>query len=160
MDSSLFRMDKRPSKSQYGNPTPDSRFPGWAGPLKDGRLVTDYRPHCELNVPSKAQEKTRIWMQHNADDIMGVTRQRLATNSGMIYGVNATIVPPPTHRIKCTAAGCETVATGEAESIGTERQSQPLPYLFGTYEPIMYSRSRPTKTGLNTVYEGGRNSRR
>jgi hypothetical protein len=41
-------------------PAPDARFPGWAGPVHDGRLVTDYRPHCETNIPSKAQEKSYL----------------------------------------------------------------------------------------------------
>ena len=32
--------------------TPDSRFPGWAAPMSDGRLITDYRSHCAANIPA------------------------------------------------------------------------------------------------------------
>ena len=37
-----------PAKDVY--PARDSRYPAYAGPMQDARLVTDYRPQCSKNM--------------------------------------------------------------------------------------------------------------
>ena len=60
MDSKLFNLPtshvSKPSMTA-GLPTEDSRFPGWAAVMTDGRLVTDYRSSRETNIPVRAQER-------------------------------------------------------------------------------------------------------
>ena len=47
-------------------PTRDSRYPGWAATMSDGRLVTDYRSRCEVNIPTGMQFATKKFLQKNA----------------------------------------------------------------------------------------------
>ena len=42
-----------PVKDVY--PARDSRYPAYAGPMQDGRLVTDYRPQCTSHPGSGGQ---------------------------------------------------------------------------------------------------------
>ena len=75
MDSKLFRLPTKPNLYQNSQahyvmpngfqtvPTEDLRYPGWAAPVEDGRLFTDYRSQCEKNIPVEKQEKTRVWMR-------------------------------------------------------------------------------------------------
>ena len=69
-------------------PSRDSRFPGFAAPLDDGRLVTDYRPHCNENIPAGLQYGTKEWVQQNTDSIIEVSRARQARITGAIYGID------------------------------------------------------------------------
>lgn len=169
MDANLFRLPtspnlyagKRISKPSVsaGFPTEDSRFPGWAAPTQDGRLVTDYRSRRETNIPVESQEKSRIWIQQNAEEIIRLSRERLAERSGMIYGVDNSIVPPPATIVNCSGAGCERVPA-VADGIGMERADSKAPHLFGTYEihrPLIFTRPQVDVTNR---YEGGRNTRR
>ena len=168
MDANLFRLPtspdfyasrsvSRPSVSS-GLPAPDSRFPGWAAHLEDGRLVTDYRSNKETNIPVEAQEKTRIWIQRNADDIIRVSRNRAAQTTGMIYGLDTTLLPPAASYSRCAADGCE-FKQGAQDGIGTERVGSDAPYLFGTYIPNRPLMQAPLpKVHVTRRYEGGRNS--
>ena len=171
MDSELFRLPTTPNfyaanqesipyvkRRSTAAPAPDARFPGWAAPIQDGRLVTDYRPHCETNIPSKAQEKSRIWIQRNAEDIIRVSRERTAGITGMKFGLDTTMVPGPASYVHCTAAGCE-ISPGVAGGIGIERK-EGVPYLFGTLEPSAYERQFTHVQQTTTRPEGGRNTRR
>jgi hypothetical protein len=171
MDANLFRLPTSPNfyatdqqsipyvkRGTASAPAPDNRFPGWAGPIQDGRLVTDYRPHCETNIPSKMQEKSRIWIQRNSEDIIRVSRERTAGITGMKYGVDMSMVPDPTSYVHCTAAGCE-FSPGVAGGIGVERKES-VPYLFGTLEPLGYERQFTHVQQTTTQAEGGRNTRR
>ena len=175
MDANLFRLPTTPnfygsdmgsstyikqsgSRQRIAVPTADARFPGWAAPLADGRLVTDYRFHCETNIPSKAQEKSRIWIQQNSEDIIRVSRERTARITGMVYGLDTSIVPGATSYVKCTAAGCE-YTPGTDGGIGVERK-EVVPHLFGTYEPSEYERRFTHVQETTTHEEGGRNTRR
>ena len=176
MDSKLFRLPQNPNlfaeqaaaapwkesvtRSRAGAPAEDARFPGWAAPFSDGRLVTDYRPHCETNIPVKAQEKTRVWMQENAEDIMRISRERMSELTGMAFGVDMTTEPPAEVLVKCTAAGCERKATGETLGIGVERSGAEAPELFGTWTVKNLEPAYQPQISLTRKYEGGRNTPR
>jgi len=175
MDSKLFRLPTSPNfysgiasadpfelreqqkRSQL--PTSDSRFPGWAAPMSDGRLVTDYASHCSQNIPSRQQFATKEWMTKNAEQIIRVTRERLSQSTGSIYGLDNTVVPPPALIVSCATDDCTRTATDAPGGIGMERADSAAPDLFGTWE---YSDVAPTvqRTPLTTVYEGGRNTPR
>ena len=173
MDSKLFRLPQNPNffaeqaaaapwytRSRAGAPAEDARFPGWAAPFSDGRLVTDYRPHCETNIPVKAQEKTRVWMQENAEDIIRISRERTSEITGMAYGVDMTTEPPAEVLVKCTAAGCERKATGSTLGIGVERDGATAPELFGTWTMKTMEPPPHSQVGITRKYEGGRNTPR
>jgi len=175
MDSKLFRLPTSPNfysgiasadpfelreqqkRSQL--PTSDTRFPGWAAPMSDGRLVTDYASHCSQNIPSRKQFATKEWMTKNAEEIIRVTRERLSQSTGSIYGLDNTVVPPPALIVSCATDDCTRTATDAPGGIGMERADSAAPDLFGTWE---YSDVAPTvqRTPLTTVYEGGRNTPR
>jgi len=170
MDANLFRLPTSPdyyssrtvSKPSVwaALPAPDSRFPGWAATLEDGRLVTDYRSNREKNVAPEAQEKTRIWLQRNGDEVIRLARNRTAQITGMVHGIDMTIIPPPTAYVHCSADGC-VARTGSKDGIGTERVGADAPYLFGTYVPNRPLLQAPLpKVHVTRRYEGGRNSYR
>jgi len=171
MDANLFRLPTTPNyyttnqesipyvkRRATATPAPDARFPGWAAPIQDGRLVTDYRSHCETNIPTKAQEKSRIWIQRNAEDIIRISRERVADVTGMKYGVDMSIVPGPASYVHCTAAGCQ-YSPGVPGGVGVERKDT-APYLLGTLEPSGYDRQFTHIQKMTIHPEGGRNTRR
>jgi hypothetical protein len=174
MDSKLFRLPTKPnfynaiatanpfdlSEKPSSAPTPDSRYPGWAAPMEDGRLVTDYSNHCSQNIPAGRQFATKEWMTKNAAQIIEVGRQRFAKQTGAIYSFDTTVVPPPAMVVDCTRADCQRQATQAAGGIGTERLGADAPPLFGTWEPAKGWISAPARTQLTQVYEGGRNTPR
>lgn len=178
MDSQLFRVTTNPnyypSINEYiaaqkakktvisqrggGIPAPDARFPGWAAPLADGRLVTDYRPHCYRDVPAGYQFAATQFIQHNTDDIINVSRRRQAEQAGAVYPFDRTVVPPPANTNTCTPMGCELEVTGARLGIGMEREGAEAPPLFGTFT-FPPTRPQPApKVALTHVYEGGRNT--
>ncbi len=177
MDAKLFRLPQTPNyyavsqaaapwtesvkRSRASAPAEDARFPGWAAPQSDGRLVTDYRPHCETNIPPRAQQTTRVWLQRNADDILRIGRERTAELTGMSYGVDNSTEPPSAAVMTCTKAGCKRSATGASLGIGMSRgDNGPVPDLFGTYTVSSVLPAPPEQVFLTTVEEGGRNTRR
>lgn len=138
-------------------PTQDSRFPGWAAPMADGRLVTDYRPHCNENIPAGKQFATKEWIQNNTEDIIAISRARFAEVTGGIYGYDQTVEAPAESFVKCEKTECFTVPSGKPDGIGTERIYDRAPPLFGTYQVPKVKAPKP-HVGLNRLYEGGRNS--
>jgi hypothetical protein len=172
MDSKLFRLPTQPNyyasiatappfdtaaKAKYSQlPTADSRFPGYAAPMSDGRLVTDYLPECSKNVPAGRQFGTKEWMTKNAVEIIRIGRERYAQQSGASFA-NAETIPPPASIIECSSSDCSRRATGKPGGIGTERITGPLPYLFGTWEPNMAGVAPKTHIPVGRP-EGGRNS--
>ena len=175
MDSKLFRLPTSPNfysgiasadpfelreqqkRSQL--PTSDTRFPGWAAPMSDGRLVTEYAAHCSQNIPSRQQFATKEWMTKNADQIIRVTRERLSQVTGSFYGLDKTVVPPPALIVKCATDDCTRTATYALGGIGVERADSAAPDLFGTWEYNQVA-STAYKTPITTTYEGGRNTPR
>lgn len=139
-------------------PTPDPRFPGYAGIMEDGRLITDYRPHCNKNVPVGSQYAVKEWMQKNTPSIISVSRTRQATAAGAIYGTDRTVVPPPVGIVRCTPMDCG-YSDGSPHGIGIEREDK-APEIFGTFEFTGGSTRAPSRTQLTTTFEAGRNTPR
>lgn len=180
MDSALFRLPTQPNpyprlpSSQVAQtarntavsarntfPSPDSRFPGYAAPLADGRLVTDYRPHCNENVPAGWQFATKEWIQKNTDGIISVSRDRQARMTGAIYGDDKTVVPPPANINTCDPMGCDLQWTFDRYGIGMERADATAPPLFGTFATKPTTAKPPAPhVALTTKFEGGRNTAR
>ena len=153
-----FDLSKRQGYSE--GPTPDSRFPGWAAPMSDGRLVTTYKNHCSQNIPAGKQFATRGWMTHNAEELIRVSRQRLAYQTGAIYGLDPTVVPPPAATVSCTRSECNRAYTYIPGGIGTERVPVTVPVLFGTWDATTMATPPPANVSLTTQYEGGINTPR
>lgn len=137
-------------------PSPDPRFPGYAGIMEDGRLVTDYRPHCNQNIPAGSQYGVKEWMVKNTPSIIDVSRTRQAQVTGAIYKDDPTVVPNPLATVKCTKTECEYRAYDEM-GIGIERDDK-APELFGTFTVLGRIHPPPSKTSLTTTYEVGRNT--
>ena len=147
-----------PEGQYYIGPAPDARFPGWAAPLADGRLVTDYRPHCNRNIPAGKQFATTLWMQRNADEIINLSRDRQSEAAGAVLGFDNTVVPPPENIVECGVFECGYYQTKQKNAIGTERR-EPVPDLFGTFNtdvPQVTQKLPP----ITRDFQGGRNSLR
>lgn len=176
MDSQFFRVATQPNyyhglssyeaervakkttvSTRNTQPTMDSRFPGWAAPMEDGRLVTDYRPHCNQNIPAGKQFATKEWIQTNAEDVIAVSRARYAQVTGAMYGYDMTVEAPPESLVKCDKVSCEFMPSGKYNGIGTERVYDRAPELFGTYQ-LPKLKAPKSHVGLNPRFEGGRNS--
>lgn len=178
MDSQLFRITTNPnyypSINDYiaaqktrktvesprggGIPAPDARFPGWAAPLADGRLVTDYRTHCYRDVPAGYQFATTQFIQHKAEDIITTSRRRQAEQAGAVFPFDRTVVPPPANTNTCTPMGCDLEVTGAPLGIGMEREGAAAPPLFGTFTFPPTRREPAPHVGLTQKFEGGRNT--
>ncbi len=154
-----FNADQRQKRSQL--PTPDNRYPGWAGPMEDGRLVTDYQNHCSKNVPTGKQYATKEWMTKNSLEIVRLSRERFSHTTGAYLGLDPGVVPPPASVTTCSRSDCIRSPTEEPGGIGVERGDSETPELFGTWDPrqmSLFPKSEGAK--LTTVYEGGRNTPR
>jgi len=141
---------------------PDSRYPAYAAPMEDGRLVTDYRNHCSRNIPPGAQFSTKAWMIHHADNIINLSRERQAEWTGAALGT-ANTVPPPEFVVHSTPFDSNIYRTGFAAGIGLERADAKVPALFGTFV-VPPSRAETAlnkkNIALTSDYQGGRNSLR
>lgn len=155
-EATLSRLS--PHGIYAAGPAPDARYPGWAAPMEDARLVTDYRTHCYRNIPAGQQFASVQWMQRNTDNIIKISRQRQAEQAGAIYSFDPTVVPPPSLTVQCSPDECEFRRSGKRYGIGTERK-EPVPNLFGTFnnEKIYKHQERPP---ITRSFEGGRNSLR
>jgi hypothetical protein len=141
-------------------PTTDVRYPGLAATMSDSRIMTDYKPKCAANIPVQAQRGTKIWMQNNADEIMNISRGRMAERIGVtsIYDVPTM---PEEMADTCGPYNCskQRVVPEGAWAIGVGRPNG-VPDLFGTFQatPTMAQTVAGKNTKLTTVYEGGRNT--
>jgi hypothetical protein len=175
MDSKLFRLPSKPDfyaglegaapvdirsrGAEQELPAPDSRFPGWAAPMSDARLVTDYRPHCAVNIPAGKQFPTKNWMQRNAEEIRESNRRAYAQRMGGFLPYDASVVPPPALVVTCKAGGCARETTGATGGIGMERADAACPELFGTFSFRPTDLSAPAaQPAITTRAEGGRNT--
>lgn len=176
MDSQFFRVPTQPNyyhglsstqaekvaratavSTRNTQPSQDSRFPGWAAPMADGRLVTDYRPHCNQNIPAGKQFATKEWIQTNTDDIITISRMRQAEVTGAIYAFDSTVEAPPQSLVKCDKVECTFMPADTTNGIGVERVYDRAPDLFGTFQ-VPKRRAPASHVGLNPKFEGGRNS--
>jgi len=147
-----------PAKDVY--PARDTRYPAYAGPMSDGRLVTDYRPHCSKNIAPQQQFYTKLWMVNHANEIMDESRRRQVEWSGASLPMSNT-VPPPADIVHSTPFYSEVEHTNLKNGIGVERANSVAPALFGTflYEPTISELQLNRKAiSVTTRYEGGRNS--
>jgi len=158
---SSYQAEKLANKTAVSRrttqPSMDSRFPGWAAPMADGRLVTDYRPHCDQNIPAGNQFATKEWIQTNTEDLIAISRARYAQATGAIYGFDMTVEAPPQSLVKCDKVECVFMPSGKQDGIGVERVYDRAPPLFGTYQ-VPKMRAPKAHVGLNQTFEGGRNS--
>lgn len=139
-------------------PTQDVRYAGWAAPMNDGRIATDYRGNCAGNVPAGLQFATKAFLQKNAEDIIHTSRQRQAEQSGANLAFNSKVGMPAKRYVKCDAMQCYT-KEGFAKGLGTER-IESVPELFGTFSSSYASMAAPSQPILTHTYEGGRNTPR
>ena len=143
-------------------PARDSRYPAFAAPQQDARLVTDYRPKCTKNIHPNAQYNTKLWLIHHTDEIMDESRRRQVEWTGASLAM-ANTVPPPAGIVHSNPFYSEINPTGLQNGIGIERATGPAPSLFGTftYEPTMDEiRNNRKNIKVTSYYEGGRNSPR
>jgi hypothetical protein len=138
------------------DPTPDNRFPGWAAPMSDGRVGTDYRPNCALNFPTGTQFASRQFLQKNAESIIQTTRKRVADSLGAGLSYDSSTVVPASMVVQCDNEKC-TMSPYVERGIGVERQEN-VPELFGTFSSSSPSLLRPAEPIGTTRYEGGRNT--
>ena len=137
-------------------PLEDIRYPGYASPMSDGRLVTDYKSHCANNVaPPEYGNSIRSWLQHHADALIQTSRHRQAERAGA-YFYNAETTIPPKQGQRCDEFECTFSVSGYKNGVGLMRDER-VPSLFGTFAKP--NQNAPTKrVFLTDVYEGGRNS--
>jgi len=143
-------------------PARDNRYPSFAAPLEDGRLVTDYRPQCTKNIRAGQQFYTKQWMIQHSVDLIDESRKRQVEWSGASLPM-ANTEPPAAAIVYSTPFNSEIHPTYLHNGIGVERADCPAPPLFGTfsYEPTIKELQNNRKNiALTTRYEGGRNSRR
>jgi hypothetical protein len=157
-NTNAFDIDQQQKRSQIASP--NSRFPGWAAPMADGRLVTDFQNHCSKNIPVGNQFATKEWLTANAEDIIRLTRERLSQQTGAQYKLDSSVVPPPAMVVNCRTDDCTRTLTEKAGGIGTERGDAPAPELFGTWTSPALGAAPKANVGLTTHFEGGRNTPR
>lgn len=138
-------------------PTQDNRYPGWAGPMNDGRQG-DYRSKCEANIPTGMQFASRRFMQNNADQLIGLARKRQADAMGAGQSYDSSTLMPAAAYVTCDTGKCM-ISPGNSRGVGLER-SERLPDLFGTFAESMPSMGIPAKPSFTQKEEGGRNTRR
>lgn len=176
MDAQLFRLPTEPQyykggslnqgevENQISKPAQslNARYPGSVAIAADGNVFTDYRPKCTKNVPTGQQYATRQWLQHNAEDIIKVSRERQAKATGASY-MNASTVPPPVAIAKCDIDKCGYYPSNANSSVqiptGIER-GDIAPPLFGTFEFGYQYPTANVTAGITRLYEGGRNTPR
>jgi hypothetical protein len=139
-------------------PTHDSRYPGWAAPMSDGRISTDYRTHCEVNIPTGMQYASRRFMQRNAESLIEQARKRQASSTGAGLSYDASTVMPANAYVGCDTGKCTTLLVNE-HGVGVQRREH-VPELFGTFAESQPSIGKPAKPSLTQREEGGRNTRR
>lgn len=173
-DAAMFILPSQPnyySKSQnnvatekyFTQPTysRNARYPGYAAITQDGSIFTDYRPKCEKNIPTGQQYATRQWFQHNAENIIKLSRERQAKATGAAFA-SADTVPPPVALVKCDTGKCAYYPSNNPSSqtpTGIERADK-APPLFGTFDFAYKAWAQDPVQGVTRHFEGGRNSLR
>lgn len=139
-------------------PTQDSRYAGWAAPMDDGRLVTDYRSKCEANIPTGMQFATKSFLQTHAEEIIQMARARQVEQTGASLPYNSVVNMPAKRYVKCDTMQCY-AKPGIEKGLGTER-IESVPELFGTFSPTYATSYAPSQPTTTRKYEGGRNTPR
>ena len=150
------RVKNNEAASKTTLPTLDNRHPGWAGPMEDARLVTDYRPNCAKNIPTGQQFVSRGWMQRNGNDLISLSRIRQAKATGAGRSYDARIEAKPIAYTKCNPNECKVIPE-DANGIGIQRKEY-VPDLFGTFAQSLPHHTIRDDPILTESYEGGRNT--
>lgn len=137
-------------------PTKDSRYPDYAAPMEDGRLVTDYRSRCEVNIPTGEQFASRRFMQRNGEAIIMQSRRRYAERTGAGLPFDSRTDVPSQYTVHCTAEECG-YRPNVPQGVGVERRER-TPLLFGTFSLSRPTWAIPAEPPLTQREEGGRNS--
>lgn len=143
---------------QSTRPTQDSRYAGWAAPMHDGRMTTDYRSKCEANIPTGMQFASKSFLQNHAEEIMDTTRRRHVEAVGASLPYNSVVNMPAKKYVKCDTMQCYT-KEGHSKGMGTQR-IEVVPELFGTFAPTYATDAAPSQPLQTRKYEGGRNTPR
>ena len=151
---SRVRANEAPSRDTY--PSPDSRFPGWAAQMSDGRIATDYRPKCSKNIPTGQQFATRGWMQKNAEELIHLSRKRQAELAGAGQSYDPRSEVPPVAYVKCDTIDCGYTEVN-TKGVGIER-SEHVPNLFGTFAQSSSYWGKQDQPTITMIEEGGRNT--
>jgi len=157
-----YKGAKRMEVGKTLEPAKDSRYPAYAGLMEDGHFVTDYRPHCNYNLPPGTQFTTKQWMVHHTDSIINLSRQRLSEWSGSSLPI-PNLAPPPAVLAYSSPFENELLNTNYRGGLGVERTDAKAVPLFGTYvmPPTNLERISNVKNiGLTQHGSGGRNTRR
>jgi hypothetical protein len=158
---------RQANKQQIGGgkgtePARDNRYPAFAGPMADGRLITDYRTHCYENIRVGDQFATKHWLQNNAEQFMDVSRRRqVEWSGGSLPALD--LGPPPADLAVGNPDTLDIQQTNYLGGLGLERVGAPAPALFGSfyYRPQEAEVMNNVSLIRGTVnYEGGRNSPR
>ena len=177
MDSKFFRLPTKPNfvgpvqhaapvdirefTERQEFPAPDSRYKGWPGPMSDARVVTDYAPHCQSNIPAGSQFPTKVWMQKHGDEILQFSRKQTGLRMGSFLPYDNSVVPPAAMKVVCKPGECMRIVTNAPGGIGMEREGAACPELFGTFERDTTGAPRQGRPQyLTSRFEGGRNSPR
>jgi hypothetical protein len=136
-------------------PTPDNRYPGFVASMNDGRIFTDFRSKCEVNIPSGSQFAVTRFLQHNANSIISQSRKRQAARAAAGSYYDSSTVPPHSLIQSCTEYSCS-VSPGTKGGIGLTRHEE-VPFLFGTFAESGCTK-KESKPLLTQSQEGGRNS--
>jgi hypothetical protein len=150
--------EKQFTQAKYSR---DARYPEYAAITADGSIFTDYRPKCEKNIPAGQQYATRQWFQHNAENIIKLSRERQAKATGASFA-SADTVPPHVAVVKCDTTKCEyypSYSTSSQIPTGIERADK-APPLFGTFDFAYKSWASAPKQLTTSRFEGGRNTPR
>ena len=154
-----YLVETRTTQSQpitrQTSPAEDNRYPGWAGQMSDGRLLTDYRSQCQLNIPTGMQFASRQFMQRNAVEIINTSRNRLVAATGASTAARASTEMPPASYVSCDPFTCHRIKASP-HGTGVERK-EGCPELFGTFaEPTIFGFTHTPP--ITTKFEGGRNT--
>jgi len=157
-----YKGAKRMEVGKTLEPAHDSRYPAYAGVMEDAHFVTDYRPHCNYNLPPGTQFTTKQWMVHHTDSIINLSRQRMSEWSGASLPIAKT-APPPAVLAYSSPFENELLTTNYKGGLGTERTGAAAVPLFGTYVLPSTAAERASNVkniSLTQQGSGGRNTRR
>jgi len=137
--------------------TPDNRYKGWAAPMSDGRLVTDYENHCSKNIPVGEQYPTKAWLQNNGEKVIEFSRKNQFPYT---KSLDATVVPPPAQILKTSKYDSILEPTKQKIGLGVERANNTTPDLFGTFSFSRGTEDVVQDSHVTKHFEGGRNTPR
>ena len=147
------------SVEMSGSPNPFNISTGVADSIKSVAHTSSRAASCQRhsNRPSHQSYAVRHWMQQKGSDLIAVSRSRQAANVGAGLPRAQTECPPQSVLL-CDTQMCGR-RTVDPSGLG-EARVEPVPPLFGTYEPSAMRVFSSPGPALTTRFEGGRNTPR